>query len=74
MISQIRNQLDIVEKVIEVKNKRARKSDDQQSFIYSIISSTPSTSTPDNKGKCSFKQYLISYQRLRDIDHSEKRL
>ena len=58
MISQIKNQLDIVEKVIEVKNKRTRKSDDQQSFINSILSFTPSTPTPDNKSKCSFKQYF----------------
>ena len=45
----MRNQSVVVEKVIEVKHKRRRKSDDQQLFINSILSSIASTPTSDNK-------------------------
>ena len=44
----MRNQLDVVEKAAEVKNKNRRKSDDQQSFINSILNSVVSTFTSDN--------------------------
>ena len=80
MISQIKNQLDIVEKVIEVKSKRTRKSDDQQSFINSILSFTPSTPTPDNKSKCSFKQHsdiipkISRYRLFREVSIKRKKL
>ena len=53
------NQLDIAEKDIEVKNTRGRKSDYQQSFINSIITSVVTTRTSYNKSQrsqLSFKQ------------------
>ena len=56
----MRNQLDIAEKDIEVKNTRGRKSDYQQSFINSIITSVATTRTSYNKSQrsqLSFKQY-----------------
>ena len=53
----MRNQLDVVKKVIEVNNKRGRKSNDQQSIINSILTSIASTHTSDNKGKYILKQY-----------------
>ena len=57
MISQMINQLDVVEKILEVKNKRGCKSDDQKSLINSILSFIASTPTSGSKIKCSFKQY-----------------
>ena len=53
----MRNQLDAVKKVIEVKNKRGRKSNDQQLIINSILTSIASTPTSDNKGKYILKLY-----------------
>ena len=53
----MRNQLDVVEIAIEVKNKRDQKSDDQQSFLNSIFTSVASTPMSNNKSKCRFKQY-----------------
>ena len=53
----MRRQLDVVEKAVEVKNKRSHKSDDQQSFLHSILTSVASTPMSNNKYKCSFKQY-----------------
>ena len=60
LISPMRNQLDVVEKAIEVENTRRRKSDDQKAFINSILTSVATTPTFDNKSQrsqLSFKQY-----------------
>ena len=56
----MRNQLDVVEKAVEVKNTKRRKSDNQQSVINSIFTSVATTPTSDNKIQCSqlsLKQY-----------------
>ena len=56
----MRNQLDVVEKAVEVKNTKRRKSDNQQSVINSILTSVATTPTFDNKSQrsqLSFKQY-----------------
>ena len=45
----MKNQLYIVEKSVEVKNKRGRKSDDQQSFLNYFFTSVVSTSMSNNK-------------------------
>ena len=57
MISQMKNQFDVVDKVIAVKYKGGQKLDNQQSFINSILRSIAFTPTSDNKSKCSSKQY-----------------
>ena len=51
------NQWDVVEKAVEFKNKRSRKSDNQQSFLNSILTFAASTPMSNNTSKCSFKQY-----------------
>ena len=56
----MRNQLDVVEKAVEVKNTKRRKSDNQQSVINSILTSVAATPTSDNKSQrsqLSLKQY-----------------
>ena len=71
LISQIKNQLYIVEKAVEVKNKRGRKSDDQQSFLNYFFTSVVSTSMSNNKVSVVLKN-LILYQRLQDGDYSKR--
>ena len=56
IISQTRNQVDVVDNAVEAK-KRGRKSDDQQIFLNSIPTSVASAPMSNNKSKCSFKQY-----------------
>ena len=51
----MRSQLDVVEKVVEVKNKRVRKSDGQQSFLNSILTSVTFTPMSKKKSKCNIK-------------------
>ena len=71
LISQMKNQLDIVKKAVEVKNKRGRKSDDKQSFLNYVFTSVISTSMSNNKVSVVLKN-LILYQRLQDGDYSKK--
>ena len=51
LISQMRNQLDVVEKDIVVKHTKEGKSDDQQSFINFILTSIATTPISENKSQ-----------------------
>ena len=66
LISPMRNQLDVVEKAIEVENTRRRKSDDQKAFINSILTSVATTPTFDNKSQrrqLSLNNILVYFSR-----------
>ena len=66
----MRNQLDVVDNVVEVKNERGCKLDDQQSFINSIQNDIASTLTSDNESEYSVKQcFTNNAQMMKMIDN-----